>query len=83
MWYVDDTHIERPLVKTDDSAVGFYALSGESVMSFKEIEEKGRICDMLKQVREENPDKPILLVLDKHGSNVDIRASVPTNFVSI
>ena len=27
VWYVDDPHVERPLVKTEDSAVGFYALN--------------------------------------------------------
>jgi len=35
VWYDDDPHIERPLVKTDDSAVGFYALNGESLVMFK------------------------------------------------
>jgi transposase len=69
VWYVDDPHIERPLVKTDDSAVGFYALNGESVVTFKETEEKERICEVLEQVREQNPSKRILLVLDKHGSH--------------
>lgn len=33
VWYVDDPHIERPLVKTEDLVVGFYALNGESLVS--------------------------------------------------
>jgi transposase len=53
VWYVDDPHIERPLVKTDDSAVGFYALNGKSLVTFKETEEKERICE----------------ALDKHGAH--------------
>ncbi len=69
VWYVDDLHIERPLVKTDDSAVGFYALNGESVVTFKETEEKERICEVLERTREQNPGKRILLVLDKHGAH--------------
>ena len=69
VWYVDDPHVERPLIKTDDSAVGFYALNGESVVTFKETEEKERICEVLERVREQNPGKRILLVLDKHGSH--------------
>jgi len=70
VWYVDDPHIERPLVKTEDSAVGFYALNGDSVVSFEENEKKEQICGVLEQVREQNPGKRILLVLDKHGSHV-------------
>jgi len=69
VWYVDDPHVERPLVKTHDSAVGFYALNGESVVTFKEIEEKERICEVLERVREQNPLRGILLILDKHGSH--------------
>jgi transposase len=42
------------LVKTEDSAVGFYALNGESLVRWTENETKERI----------------LLVLDKHGSHI-------------
>ena len=70
VWYVDDPHVERPLVKTEDSAVGFYALNGKSLVRWKESEEKERICEVLEAVREQNPGKRILLVLDKHGSHV-------------
>ena len=38
VWYVDDPHVERPLVKTEDSAVGFYALNGESTVRWKETD---------------------------------------------
>lgn len=70
VWYVDDPHVERPLVKTEDSAVGFYALNGESLVSWTVDETKERICGVLEQVREQNPGKRILLVLDKHGSHI-------------
>ncbi len=70
VWYVDDPHVERPLVKTDDSAVGFYALNGESVVTFTEDETKERICEVLELVREQNPGQRILLVLDKHGAHI-------------
>jgi len=40
VWYVDDPHVERPLVKTEESAVGFYALNGESTVRWKQTEEK-------------------------------------------
>ncbi|CCC41343.1 IS630-like element ISHwa7 family transposase [Haloquadratum walsbyi] len=70
VWYVDDPHVERPLVKTEESAVGFYALNGESMVRWKETEKKERICEVLEAVREQNPGQRILLVLDKHGSHV-------------
>ena len=69
VWCVDDPHIERELVKTHDSAVGFYALNGESVVEFTEDEKKERICGVLEKIREQNPGKRILLVLDKHGAH--------------
>ncbi|WP_313690516.1 IS630 family transposase [Halobellus marinus] len=70
VWYVDDPHVERPLVKTEDSAVGFYALNGESLVRWTENEEKEQICTVLERVREQNPGQRILLVLDKHGSHI-------------
>lgn len=70
VWYVDDPHVERPLVKTEDSAVGFYALNGESLVRWTEDETKERICGVLEQVREQNPGQRILLVLDKHGAHI-------------
>ena len=70
VWYVDDPHIERPLVKTEDSAVGFYALNGQSLVRFTEDEKKERIYEVLELVREQNSGKRILLVLDKHGSHI-------------
>ena len=70
VWYVNDPHVERPLVKTEDSMVGFYALNGESLVRWTEDETKERICEVLELVREQNPGKRILLVLDKHGSHI-------------
>ncbi len=47
VWYVDDPHIERELVKTHDSAVGFYTLNGESLVEFTEDEKKERVYAVL------------------------------------
>jgi len=66
VWYVDDPHIERGFVKTHDSAVGFYALNGESLVTFTEDKKKERICDVLEDIHDQNTGKRILLVLDKH-----------------
>lgn len=70
VWYVDDPHIERPLIDIDESAFGFYALNGESTVYFSEEQTKERICDALEKIREQNPGKRILLVLDNFSSHI-------------
>ncbi len=56
-------------IKTEDSAVGFYALNSGSVVRWTENKEKEHICAVLETVRKQNPGQRILLVLDKHGSH--------------
>ena len=58
------------MVRQDEPAVGFYALNGESVVSFPENQEKEQICDCLERVREQNPAGRILLVLDNFSSHI-------------
>lgn len=70
VWDVDDPRVEQPLVKTEDSAVGCYALNGESLMKWTEDEKKERIWGVLEKLREQNLSKRILIVLDKHGSHI-------------
>ena len=52
------------MVRLDEPAVGFYALNGESVITFPEDQTKERICEVLEVIREQNPTGRILLVLD-------------------
>jgi len=40
LYSVDDPHITRPLVRHDEPTVGFYALNGESVVSFPGSDER-------------------------------------------
>jgi len=57
-------------VKIDTPAAGFYALNGQSVLQFPPNQEKGQICACFEEIREQNPDKRILLVLDDFSSHV-------------
>ena len=66
LYHVDDPHITRPLVHVFEPAVGFYALNGQSVVSFPDDQTKERICECFEGIREQNPAKRILLVLDNH-----------------
>lgn len=70
VWYVDNPHIERPLFEVDTDAVGFYALNGESILHFHPNQTKEKICATFERVRQQNPGKRILLVLDNFSSHV-------------
>jgi transposase len=70
LYTVDEPHITRPLVKIDTPAAGFYALNGESVLSFPPNQEKEEICGCFEAIREQNPGQRILLVLDNFSSHI-------------
>lgn len=57
-------------MKLYEPAVGFYALNGESIISFPEDQTKERICECLEAIREQNPGTRILLILDNFSSHV-------------
>jgi transposase len=68
-WSVEDPHLERQLLRVDCPGVGFYALNGESVITFPEKQTKENICAAFEKIREQNPGKRILLVLDNFSSH--------------
>lgn len=70
LYYVDDPHITRPLVKLYEPAVGFYALNGTSLVCFTEDQTKEQLCGVLEQIREQNPGQRILLILDNFSSHI-------------
>jgi len=49
--------------------LGFYALNGASVAVFTESQTKEEICNAFERIREENPDRKILLILDNFSSH--------------
>ena len=69
LYTVTEPTITRPLMKIDTPAAGFYALTGESVLSFPPNQEKERICACFEEIREQNPGERILLVLDNFSSH--------------
>jgi len=48
---------------------GFYAINGESLVDFKENSKKESVCEFLEKIREKNPDKTIVVVLDNFKSH--------------
>jgi transposase len=50
-------------------SIGFYALTGQSTLTFREKLTKESICDALEAIREQNPRGRILLVADNFSSH--------------
>jgi len=48
---------------------GFYAPGGISVIGFKENSKKASVCSFLEEVRANNPDQSIMLMLDNFSSH--------------
>jgi len=70
MWSFDRTvTIEKPLVTFPWRSIGFYALTGQSVITFKKELVKETIVEALEEIREQNPAGRILLVADNYGSH--------------
>jgi transposase len=70
VWAVNVPRVERRLLQVDRPVLGFYALNGSSVAVFTEKQTKERICDAFEQIRAENPDRKILLILYNFSSHI-------------
>lgn len=70
MWSFDRTvMIEKPLVTFPWRSIGFYALTGQSVITFKKKVVKETISEALEEIREQNPVGRILLVADNDSTH--------------
>ena len=48
---------------------GLYAINGESVVDFKGDSKKESVCEFLEKIRQKNPDKTIIIILDNFRSH--------------
>ncbi|MDI6884793.1 MAG: IS630 family transposase [archaeon] len=48
---------------------GFYTLNGNSVVNFQERSKKENVIEVLRAIREENGDKPIVIIIDNFSSH--------------
>ncbi len=70
MWSYDRTvQIKKPLVAVPWRSIGFYALTGNGVITYKERLVKETIVEALEEIREQNTRGRILLVADNFGSH--------------
>ena len=51
------------------NAFGFYAINGRSTIDFKDNSKKESVCEFLENIRMNNPDMPIILILDNFRSH--------------
>ncbi|MDI6799027.1 MAG: IS630 family transposase, partial [Candidatus Aenigmarchaeota archaeon] len=48
---------------------GFYAINGKSVVCFQERSKKENVIEVLRMVREDNKEKPIMMIIDNFQSH--------------
>ncbi|ADI73310.1 ISA1083-3 transposase [Methanohalobium evestigatum Z-7303] len=51
------------------NTLGFYALNGKSVIEFSPHSKKEDVCEFLMNIRKNNPDKRIVIILDNFRSH--------------
>ena len=69
VWSFGKAAIMKDTTHYRANTFGFYAPDGRSVISFKENSKKESVCSFLEEVRANNPDESILLVLDNFSSH--------------
>jgi len=69
LWSFNKPEVYKNTTKMRANAFGFYALNGRSVMDFKEHSKKEDICEFLRTIREGNPGRRIVVVLDNFSSH--------------
>jgi transposase len=69
VWSFGKALIVKDTTKYRANTFGFYAPYGRSVVGFKENSKKESVCKFIEEIRECNPEKKILLVLDNFPSH--------------
>jgi len=70
LWSFNKPSVKKNTTKMRANTFGFYAINGESILDFKENSRKESVCEFLERIRERNPDKPIIIVLDNFRSHL-------------
>lgn len=69
MWSFRKPIMCKNTTKLKANSFGFYALNGNSVIDFKENSKTESVCDFLGEIRSENPDRKIVIILDNFRSH--------------
>lgn len=69
VWSFERTRLLKNTTPYRANTFGFYPVNGAPVLSFQDRSKQENVIDMLERIREANPDRDILLVLDNFRSH--------------
>jgi transposase len=69
LWSFSKPVVKKNTTRMKANTFGFYAINGESVVDFKENSKKESVCEFLEKIRERNPKKKIVIILDNFRSH--------------
>lgn len=69
LWSFGKPKIRKNTTKIRANTFGFYPLNGQSVIDFKENSKKESVCEFFGLIRDKNPGKDIILILDNFRSH--------------
>ena len=69
LWSFRKPEIIKGTSKYRANTFGFYSVNGKSVVRFQDHSRKEKIILFLKSIRESNPEKPIMVILDNFRSH--------------
>lgn len=83
MWAFGKPLFRKPLVTVSWPSFGFYSLNGVSTIAFHRRITQETVCSAFHQIREQNPTRRILLVLDNHSAHRARRTRETANQLGI
>lgn len=69
LWSFKKPEIVKDTSKYRANTFGFYSLNGNSIINFQDHSRKENVVAFIKNVRDRNPEKTILIVLDNFKSH--------------
>ena len=69
VWSFKKPRSIKNTTKIKANTFGFYALNGNSLVDFKEHSKKEDVCEFLEEIKDNNPGKNIVIVLDNFRSH--------------
>jgi len=69
LWSFSKPTISKNTTRMKANTFGFYPINGTPVIDFKEHSKKEDVCEFLRKIRESNPGKQIVLILDNFRSH--------------
>ena len=69
LWSFTKPSIIKNTTHMRANTFGFYAINGNSVVDFKKNSKKEDVCEFLETIRDNNPGKRIIIILDNFKSH--------------